>query len=65
LRAPSLAALVVLAVGFRLTGLFLIRYGGTAPDFSDFLYYHELAGLAAQGFLPDIHFWVEYPPLFP
>src|SRR5207302_1305739 len=45
--------------------LFLIRYGGSAPDWSDFLYYHELAGMAAQGFFPDIHFWVEYPPLFP
>jgi len=62
---PSLAALIVLAIGFRLPALFLIRYGGSAPDWSDFLYYHELAGLAAQGFFPDIHFWVEYPPLFP
>jgi hypothetical protein len=62
---PPLAALLVLAVGFRLPVLFLSRYGGTAPDWSDFRYYHELASLSAQGFLPAIHFWVEYPPLFP
>lgn len=61
----SLAALIVLAVGFRLPAFFLIRYGGSAPDWSDFRYYHELASLAAQGYLPDIHYWVEYPPLFP
>lgn len=62
---PSLLTLIILVIGFRLPCLFLLRYGGAAPDWSDFLYYHELAALAAQGFLPDIHFWVEYPPLFP
>ncbi len=61
----SLPALLVLVVGFRLTALFLLRYGGTAPDWSDFRYYHELAALSAQGYYPDVHFWVEYPPLFP
>jgi len=61
----SLTALILLAVGFRLPAFFLMRYGGTAPDWSDFRYYHELASLAAQGYFPDIHYWVEYPPLFP
>jgi hypothetical protein len=62
---PSLGALIILAVGFRLPALFLLRYGGSVPDWSDFRYYHELAGLSAQGYFPDIQFWVEYPPLFP
>ena len=62
---PSLATLIVLTTGFRFVALFLVRYGGTAPDWSDFRYYHELADLAAQGFLPEIHYWVEYPPVFP
>ncbi len=63
--APSLLVLILLAVGFRLPALFLLRYGGSAPDWSDFQYYHEVAALSAQGYLPGVHFWVEYPPLFP
>ncbi len=61
----SLPAIVVLSVGFRLTAMFLIRYGGAAPDFSDFRYYHELASLSAQGFFPGVQYWSEYPPIFP
>ena len=61
----SLGALVVLAIGFRLTALFLVRYGSASPDWSDFVYYHQVASLSAQGYYPDIQFWVEYPPLFP
>ncbi len=49
---PSLAALIVLAIGFRLPPLFLLRYGGSVPDWSDFRYYHELASLSAQGYFP-------------
>ena len=62
---PSLGVLIVLAIGFRLPALFLLRYGGSVPDWSDFRYYHELAALSAQGYFPDLQFWVEYPPLFP
>lgn len=65
LGMPSLAVLIILAIGFRLPALFLLRYGGPVPDWSDFRYYHELAALSAQGYFPDIQFWVEYPPLFP
>ena len=65
ISAPSLAVLIILAIGFRLTALFLLRYGSSVPDWSDFRYYHELAGLSAQGYYPDVQFWVEYPPLFP
>jgi len=60
-----LGALIVLAIGFRLTALFLVRYGSASPDWSDFVYYHQVASLSAQGYYPDIQFWVEYPPLFP
>ncbi|MGH2461911.1 MAG: hypothetical protein ACRDIY_23900, partial [Chloroflexota bacterium] len=65
IAAPSLSVLILLAIGFRLTSLFLLRYGSSVPDWSDFRYYHELAGLSAQGYYPDLQFWVEYPPLFP
>src|SRR5579885_727093 len=62
---PSLGVLIALAVGFRLPAFFLLHYGGGVPDWSDFRYYHELAALSAQGYFPDIQFWIEYPPLFP
>jgi hypothetical protein len=32
---------------------------------SDYDFYHELAQLADRGLLPYLHYWVEYPPLFP
>ena len=63
--APSIAVLIILAIGFRLTALFLLRYGSSVPDWSDFRYYHDLASLSAQGYFPDVQFWMEYPPLFP
>jgi hypothetical protein len=62
---PSLATLIILGVGFRLTALFLTRFGSAVPDWSDFAFYHEVGALAAQGFFPDVHFWVEYPPILP
>jgi hypothetical protein len=62
---PSLPTLIALAVGFRLTVLFLNRYGGIAPEFTDFAYYHDLARLSAQGYYPGVHFWTEYPPILP
>jgi hypothetical protein len=62
---PSLAALIILALCFRLTALFLVDYGGSSEGLSDFRYYHDLAALSAQGYYPGIHFWTEYPPVFP
>lgn len=32
---------------------------------SDFSYYRLLLSFTNQGFYPLIHFWVEYPPIFP
>jgi hypothetical protein len=33
--------------------------------FGDYPYYYELAAFCEQGALPYIHYWSEYPPLFP
>ena len=33
--------------------------------FGDYVYYYELAAYSDQGYLPFIHYWSEYPPLFP
>ncbi len=37
----------------------------TTPWYSDFLHYFLLARQADQGLLPFIHYWMEYPPIFP
>jgi hypothetical protein len=56
--------LLLLAACMRIPGLFLLHYG--VPDgWSDFIYDHDVAALAAQGFYPNIQYWSEYPPLFP
>jgi hypothetical protein len=33
--------------------------------FGDYIYYYELASYSDQGYLPFIHYWSEYPPIFP
>ncbi|MBI2939124.1 MAG: hypothetical protein HYY04_01695, partial [Chloroflexi bacterium] len=62
---PGMTTLIVLVVSFRLLAIPLVRPGGFFSDWTDFYYYRGLASLADQGFYPFIHFWVEYPPLFP
>jgi len=31
----------------------------------DYRHYFELAQMSAQGFYPYVHYWMEYPPVFP
>jgi hypothetical protein len=33
--------------------------------FGDYIYYYELAVYSDHGYLPFIHYWSEYPPVFP
>jgi hypothetical protein len=33
--------------------------------YGDYVYYYELATYSDQGYLPFIHYWSEYPPVFP
>jgi hypothetical protein len=33
--------------------------------FGDYAYYYELAVYSDRGYLPFIHYWSEYPPIFP
>lgn len=39
--------------------------GGRFHDYSDYWYYYEMASRLDSGYYPYIHYWVEYPPLFP
>lgn len=56
--------IVVLFVALRLMML------ATFPPenltlYGDYAYYYQLAAYSDQGYLPFIHYWSEYPPVFP
>ncbi len=60
---PALV-LLGLFVAFRL--MLLTVYGAQAVTrFGDFQYYYYLARLSDQGHYPLLHYWYEFPPLFP
>jgi len=55
---------VVLFVALRLMILATFPADNLAL-FGDYVYYYELAAYSDQGYLPFIHYWSEYPPVFP
>jgi len=55
---------VVLFVALRLMMLATFPADNLAL-FGDTVYYYELAAYSDQGYLPYIHYWSEYPPVFP
>ena len=53
-----------LFVSFRL--MMAMAYPPEAlTSYSDYAYFYDLADLARQGYYPLLHYWYEYPPLFP
>jgi hypothetical protein len=54
---------LLLFVGFRLS-LLAFWPADQLARWSDYDYYYEVARWVDQGWLPYIHHWVEYPPLF-
>lgn len=65
LRLPREAGLILgLFLAFRLMLLITLR-----PEhltfFGDYPYYYELAQLSDRGWWPYLHYWMEYPPIFP
>ena len=56
--------LVVLFVALRLMMLVTMP-ADNLTLYGDYVYYYELAAYSAQGYLPFIHYWSEYPPIFP
>jgi hypothetical protein len=60
----ELALIVGLFVAFRLMWLMTIP-ADNLTLFGDYRYYYELAAYSDQGYLPFIHYWSEYPPVFP
>ncbi len=56
----------VLFVAFRLMMVLLFTPASfLTRGYTDFMYYYDMAALSAQGFFPHVHFWFEYPPVFP
>ncbi|HEY4688628.1 MAG TPA: glycosyltransferase family 87 protein [Anaerolineae bacterium] len=65
LGLPREAGLIVLMfLAFRLMMLITLR-----PEhltfFGDYQYYFDLARLSDRGLWPYLHYWMEYPPIFP
>jgi hypothetical protein len=60
----DIALIVVLFVAFRLMWL-MVSLPDNLTLFGDYPYYYELAAYSDQGYLPFIHYWSEYPPIFP
>jgi len=60
----KLGLLLLLFVTFRLS-LMAFWPADQLARWSDYDYYYEIAGWVNEGRLPYIHYWVEYPPLFP
>jgi len=58
---------LLLALFAVLQSMLLVFFapGGRFGDYSDYWYYQEMASRLDSGYYPYIHYWVEYPPLFP
>lgn len=57
--------LLLLYTSFRLMTRLLYRPGGLIYDYSDYYFFHAVAELSNKSYYPFIHYWMEYPPLFP
>jgi hypothetical protein len=57
--------LLLLYTSFRLMTRLLYRPGGLIYDYSDYYFFRAVAELSNKGYYPFIHYWMEYPPLFP
>ena len=55
--------LLLLFAGFRLS-LLAFWPADQLARWSDYDYYYQVARWVDQGWLPYLHYWVEYPPLF-
>jgi hypothetical protein len=59
-----LTIIVVLFAALRLMVLATVP-AENLTLYGDYVYYYELASYSDQGYLPFIHYWSEYPPVFP
>jgi hypothetical protein len=63
-RYRGLVLMVSLFAAFRLMWL-MTALPNNLTLFGDYTYYYELSAYSDRGWLPFIHYWSEYPPIFP
>lgn len=56
---------IMLAVALRLMLSGRTIVGAPSHPIGDIQFYYQLARLSDSGLYPFVHFWVEYPPVFP
>jgi Glycosyltransferase family 87 len=64
-RNREFALVLILAMALRAMAVLVFRPGGYLGEMSDFGYYRLLLSMTNQGYYPLVHFWTEYPPVFP
>ncbi len=57
--------LLILFVSLRLSLMLIARPQGYLLDASDYNFYLQLGQLSDRGLYPGLHYWTEYPPIFP
>ncbi len=57
--------LALLYSAFRAMAILLFRPGGFIMDGPEVNYYLSFAALSDRGLFPFVHYWMEYPPIFP
>ncbi len=57
--------LLILFAAFRWLALLFFRPGGYFRDWSDYTTFLGIAAVSDQGLYPFVHYWLEWPPLFP
>ncbi len=57
--------LLALFLSLRTSLMLISRPQGYLEDSSDYDFYLQLGRMSDRGLYPDIHYWTEYPPVFP
>jgi len=61
----DLLLILLLFLSMRLSLLVISRPQGYLQDSSDYDFYLLFGRLSDAGLYPDVHYWTEYPPIFP
>jgi hypothetical protein len=64
LLSPRLVRRIGWLIGLALLVGVYMRYLESLPS-SDWTFYYEVLGYSQRGVYPFVHYWAEYPPLFP
>ncbi len=57
--------LLILFAAFRWLAVLFFRPGGYFRDYSDYIWFLGVAAVSDQKLYPFVHYWLEWPPVFP